>query len=456
MFLQKVLFFFFFFSFQVKSNDLPINEKKHFCSDQTRSVKLGQKEFVGSIGPSENNGEICTLILKINLSIQEGKNLQFKFLVSSSSSIIQDYFVFVESDIGQKVRLMAMPVKTKSNKEELQVTVPNAWLSEDLTILMTTKSSDDIKLENITYQFTGENIEKLSKHKLELIDVINSNFHKKYSKENISKFSDRLNNLTDGIALTENNVYPIAKNYLTIIGANHSLVRNMRLVNRIVTPNLEPLEETQCEKNNFNHHFSKEENIFYIMLNGFSINQPKNCVMKFLDKFQEDVLSRFDSSIVDKVVIDLRDNRGGNMWPMLSSIAPFIKDGKLLEFISPNGKSYVRIQGDKLFEDQKEILKALIPFKFDGEVETWICPKTSSSGEALALVLASSNSKLIGMQTRGLTTSNKLFELPMNGEVLLSHASMKNIGPSKIKKNKVQPDIKKDQKFCDAKFEEVY
>ncbi|MFG3022096.1 S41 family peptidase [Streptomyces sp. NPDC048254] len=39
-------------------------------------------------------------------------------------------------------------------------------------------------------------------------------------------------------------------------------------------------------------------------------------------------------------VVDLRANRGGNMWPMLAVAGPILGDGKVGMFVDPDGKTY--------------------------------------------------------------------------------------------------------------------
>ena len=58
---------------------------------------------------------------------------------------------------------------------------------------------------------------------------------------------------------------------------------------------------------------------------------------RFADALQSAV-KRADGAKVCGWIVDLRGNRGGNMWPMLAGIGPVLGEGRVGAFVSPDGK----------------------------------------------------------------------------------------------------------------------
>lgn len=127
-------------------------------------------------------------------------------------------------------------------------------------------------------------------------------------------------------------------------------------------------------------------------------------------------------------VIDLRQNRGGNMWPMLAGIAPLVGEGKLGAFIDSDGKEskWIHRKGDLLIE--KDVVfslpaGALYTIPNTPPIAVLIGPKIASSGEAIAVAFKNRpHTRFFGQKTDGRSTSNVPFPLKDGAELVLTTA----------------------------------
>jgi len=114
-------------------------------------------------------------------------------------------------------------------------------------------------------------------------------------------------------------------------------------------------------------------------------------------------------------IIDLRSDVGGNMWPMLAALKPFLGRSPIGKFEGPNGSGVSWSAGDNVAADAPGRL-ALLESSW---VAVLIGPGTASSGEAVAVAFQGrSRTRSFGMPTAGLSTANDMFFLP-DGAVLV-------------------------------------
>lgn len=110
-------------------------------------------------------------------------------------------------------------------------------------------------------------------------------------------------------------------------------------------------------------------------------------------------------------IVDLRQNGGGNTYPMLSTIAPLLPAGPVAGFrdrhgdeqwIASSGTGYIDVAGEP---------RVARPVS-DMPVAVLLSPQTASAAELVALSLRSnSRVRFFGQQTAGLTTANQTFTL---------------------------------------------
>jgi hypothetical protein len=110
-------------------------------------------------------------------------------------------------------------------------------------------------------------------------------------------------------------------------------------------------------------------------------------------------------------VLDLRTNSGGNMWPMLAGLAPFLGDGIVGTFITARGVSNWTIRDGLPIQMDAIELNGSEP-RDDLNLKTapvaiLISGVTASAGEAVAIAFRGrENTKFFGQPTAGLTTAN--------------------------------------------------
>ena len=110
------------------------------------------------------------------------------------------------------------------------------------------------------------------------------------------------------------------------------------------------------------------------------------------------------------VIVDLRDNHGGNMYPMISAIAPLLPDGTLLSFktrkrTSPITLDYVLRTYGLSHEDISKMPDST-PIAI--LVNDW----TGSSGEAVLLCFRGlEKARTFGIPTAGYASANQTFPM---------------------------------------------
>jgi C-terminal processing protease CtpA/Prc len=113
-------------------------------------------------------------------------------------------------------------------------------------------------------------------------------------------------------------------------------------------------------------------------------------------------------------IVDLRNDTGGNMWPMLQALEPFLDGQKLGAFAFVDGhvkpwEITPHTDGDKN-----------LPY---AKVAVLTGPHTTSSGEAVAVAFRGrDNTRSFGSPTHGLSTANGSFDLPDGSRVQLTVA----------------------------------
>lgn len=116
-------------------------------------------------------------------------------------------------------------------------------------------------------------------------------------------------------------------------------------------------------------------------------------------------------------IIDLRNNTGGNMYPMLAGLSKLIGDGKAGSFVSAKGVSSGSwsIKNGALFYETTRVSAVEnegYPVPLNIPIVVLIGPYTASSGEMTAIsVKGRKNSILIGEPSAGYTTVNTGFRL---------------------------------------------
>lgn len=116
-------------------------------------------------------------------------------------------------------------------------------------------------------------------------------------------------------------------------------------------------------------------------------------------------------------ILDLRENTGGNMWPMLAALRPLLGEGRVGGVKSPNGPEEPW--------NVEAVMGAMPqgPRLADAAVAVLTGPHTASSGEAIVVAFRGrERTRSFGAPTAGLSTANRSFDLPDGSSLLLTTA----------------------------------
>lgn len=109
-------------------------------------------------------------------------------------------------------------------------------------------------------------------------------------------------------------------------------------------------------------------------------------------------------------VVDLRDNSGGTMWPMLAGLFPLLGEVSPGAFVDREGKVFPwKIRGARECDLSQAPVAVLIG------------PRTASSGEMTAIAFIDRpNTRIFGQASAGLATGNSPIPLPDGARVVLT------------------------------------
>ena len=183
----------------------------------------------------------------------------------------------------------------------------------------------------------------------------------------------------------------------------------------------------------------------YIFVPSFHGGNRKQ-ILSFADSLQNGIQALYDSGIKGWIV-DLRQNTGGNMAPMVAGLGPLFSNEKLGSLINVNGKpnSWYYKNG-KYFWDADTGWSVSKPVTLSNRfpIAVLVSERTGSSGEAVAVsFIGNEKTKLFGQPTWGLTTGNGNFELQDGSQIFLASTVYADRDGKKYG-GKIRPDFIQD------------
>lgn len=159
-----------------------------------------------------------------------------------------------------------------------------------------------------------------------------------------------------------------------------------------------------------------------------------------------DSLCRISPATAKGWIIDLRLNGGGNIWPMLTSLASLIGEGTVggIKYIDGREDSRSFIEHSKPYGNNQFYSipnqTCVLPTS-DLPVAVLIGPATGSSGEGLLLAFKGRpNTVIIGEPSSGYVTSNSNWPLHKRVELFLATGYMKD-RQGNYYTDSIQPDL---------------
>ncbi|MEJ7559332.1 MAG: S41 family peptidase [Pedobacter sp.] len=225
---------------------------------------------------------------------------------------------------------------------------------------------------------------------------------------------------------------------LRSVGDNHSFIQNKVATKQYSQVNSNP---------------GKPENsligksIGYISVPGFSSTNDEVSI-KFATDIQQMIRNLDSKNQIKGWIVDLRNNTGGNMYPMIAGLGPLTGEGILGYFVRTVNKkeakaSWFYEKGSSGAGSGKVVTVAK-PYKIKNRaarVAVLIGPKTSSSGEMTAIsFIGRENTKTFGTSSGGYTTGNGSFSLSDGATLLLASSITADRNLKKYLK-KITPDV---------------
>ena len=148
------------------------------------------------------------------------------------------------------------------------------------------------------------------------------------------------------------------------------------------------------------------------------------------------------------VVVDLIDNTGGNMYPMIAGLSSLLPDEDLFQFVEKNGSKSAVSRSDILKQfglEQTDEKAKKVP------IAVLTNERTGSSGEMTVLAFKGlENVKIFGQPTASYTTGNNYYQLYDGAVLLLTTSSILDRTGKLYENEAIQPDVLTDQPLEEA------
>lgn len=203
-------------------------------------------------------------------------------------------------------------------------------------------------------------------------------------------------------ARTPEDVYPAIRKLLAMLGDHHSFLIDARTAQqweRTATPKTAPVVKLL------------PDGIGYVSMPGLTGRGDGQA--KQFTRLIDGEIRAIVASATAGWIVDLRDDTGGNMWPMLAALKSMLGDGSVGGFRGRDGQlqKWAIEPGDKSIN------------LTGSKVAVLLGPKTSSSGEAVAVAFHGRPlTRSFGQPTDGRSTANGSFKLPDGSQILLTTA----------------------------------
>lgn len=166
------------------------------------------------------------------------------------------------------------------------------------------------------------------------------------------------------------------------------------------------------------------EGLAYVAVPGFGSSNAER-QLAFASQLQALIRQLDTEHSVAGWVVDLRDNGGGNMYPMLAGLGPLTGAGTLGYFITGRQEQPITYRDGEAYVG-KPSRRAAVPQPYQlrrptSPVAVLIGPRTASSGEITAMAfMGRPATRLFGQASAGFTTANAPFRLSDGAELNLA------------------------------------
>jgi len=178
----------------------------------------------------------------------------------------------------------------------------------------------------------------------------------------------------------------------------------------------------------------------YIEVPRVSTADPAIC-KAFADSLHG-IVKSYHQSGATKWIIDLRNNTGGNCWPMLAGLGALLGNGVHGYFVSFNERIPFSYKDGAVMQGRYARCTVSDPYTITGDKSIIVLtgPNTASAGEIVALAFRGlDNVSFFGQPTAGLTTANATYKLS-DGSMLVLTVCKEADRNGKIYEGRLYPD----------------
>lgn len=165
-------------------------------------------------------------------------------------------------------------------------------------------------------------------------------------------------------------------------------------------------------------------------------------ILAYADSLQQ-LLQKYDAQNLKGWIIDLRENTGGNMEPMIAGLGPLFSGKELGHLVDIHGqKETWSYENGSYYWEEEKMMQVSKPIQLQETrpIAVLQSGQTGSSGEIVLIsFLGNAKTRTFGQASWGLTTGNGAFDLSDGARMMLASTQMADRN-GKIYKGKVQPD----------------
>jgi C-terminal processing protease CtpA/Prc len=166
---------------------------------------------------------------------------------------------------------------------------------------------------------------------------------------------------------------------------------------------------------------------------------------RYATKIQE-IIGRLGKNQPDGWIVDLRENNGGNLWPMLAGLGPLLGAETVGGFKTPGSDEVEKWK----YKDGKSSIGSMLtcesnhvhaPIGAQVPMAVLTGPMTGSAGEALVIAFSGrSNTRTFGRETLGVPFANKTYILPDGSQLLIAAQYLVNRNGKVVENGTIKPD----------------
>ena len=167
-----------------------------------------------------------------------------------------------------------------------------------------------------------------------------------------------------------------------------------------------------------------QDSIAYLTVPWVSTTDSVIC-QQIADSIQT-IIARLDTRRISRWIIDLRNNSGGNCWPMLAGIGPLLGDGVYGYFVASGERVPISYRDGSACQGRHVICRVsedhgYRTYEPKKSIVVLTGRRTVSAGEIVALAFKGRDQTwLIGQPTAGLTTANATYSLSDKSMLVLT------------------------------------